>query len=265
MEIFMSFSTCIILLSLFGADVTASDQTKSVASDKTKAIAFEEVKIDLNRLKDWGSKEFTMTYTDKTETPPKVEKVGVMTFTVKATPDGMLITNQTKSDMPDHLRYIEYIYSIQCEGNNFLSLKKADGRISRSDGVVLHTESISMNNGKAIITSVDNDKKKEKEVELSKKAVIDLCFFYLVTLLPQDANKTYRIESYISISDFKSEPNLILCLGPDDTTGGASDHWIKFTRKSEKVEDTGMHYWVDKKGLLRRVKLNETNQLDLKQ
>jgi hypothetical protein len=166
--------------------------------------------------------------------------------------------------LPDGKRYIEYLYSFQCAGDNFLSLTKADARISRSDGEVIHTESVSVKDGLAIITSTDNDTKTEKKIDLPKKSVLDICVFYLVALLPQESGKKYRIDSFISVSDFKTGiPHIITCLGPDDTTSSPNDRWIKYV-DAENEKDPGIQYWVDKNGLLQRVKLNKTNQLDLK-
>ena len=222
--------------------------------------------FDLNKLTDFGTKQYKMTLIDRRSGKPVEVERGTMVLAAAHTKDSISLKNTTRMYLPDGKRFIEYqadcIFSKQDEKMNLRSLNY---KITRSDKVVLVDIKAKIENGKITQTILEADEKSKEEKNWTDGTYPDLAVFFLIPQLSQKKGKSYEIDHVMTLPfspDTKATARKITCLGIDKDLKIDGQEVTRFVNKADG-EETGIVYWVDSKGRLLRVQLNPENRLDL--
>ncbi len=230
------------------------------------AIKAQEDLFDLDKLADFGTKKYKMTWIDRRSGQPVEVERGTMVLAAKQSKDSVLLKNVTRMYMPDGKRFIEYQaecdFSIQ---NKKLALQSTSYKVVRRDKVVLVDIKAKVMNGKIIQENSKGDDESTEERTWTNGTYPDLAVFFLIPQLSQTAGKSVKIENVMTLpytSETQVTTQRIACLGKDDESKIDGQALTKFVNQADG-EETGIDYWVDSKGQLRRVLLNAENRLDL--
>ena len=166
--------------------------------------------------------------------------------------------------LPDGKRFVEFRGETVFPDSNLFSTKEMHLHASRSDGVTLQKLDVAIEGKKSKIVAEKQGQSSTVEGEWADNTVVDLAMFYLVTLLPHEANRQYRIENFAASSSLRQpKPHILECSGPDPQAAPAEKTWTLFLLYEPNNRADAVRYWVSEDGLLRRVQLNTQNRLDL--
>lgn len=222
----------------------------------------EEVPIDFTRLEAWQERTYAMNY--MADGTGKSQRVGEMIFDCDVEDDTVRLLMTTRMYMPDGKRFIEFRVNNVYDRVSLLSPAKVQLDAVRSDGVELRSIRAVVRDGTLEVTETIGDDVKERRGAWGNGGIHDTASFYLVTMLPTEPDRRYEIKHFYEASSLPaSQPQIIECRGPDETTGHEGNRWVKFLRYPADARDDAVQLWVDSDGVLQRVQLNKQNQLVL--
>lgn len=226
---------------------------------------FESTRLDHSKLKQWGTRHYSMTYSAMKYGKTFSQKVGRMTLTFEMKKDGKIeTTNRTRINLARQKGTIEFVATCHYANSSLLSPTSITVKAVGPDAKTFKDLRLTIRGKKLSIVDTERGRTAKSEAEWPENAVDDLAFFYLVTLLPKEANQRYAIAAYVSTSSpAKSNPCFAECLGPDATTGKPGKRWTQYLRYDNNDRTKASRFWVSDDGVLRRVQLNATNRLDL--
>ena len=224
-----------------------------------------EVVFDGRALSKFGTQKYKMTWIDRSSGSPVERERGTMILSVAVTKDAISLKNVTRMYLPDGKRFIEYHTSCSCSADGKLSLRRIDTKVARSDKVVLHESQSVIKQDKITHKYTSRGKDTVKQEEWIEGTLLDLAVFFLIPQLPQKKDESISIENVMASPTTtirKPKSQTITCLGVDHDMSTDGQTLTKFVNTT-KGEKTGITYWVDGNGSLRRVLLNSENRLDL--
>lgn len=220
--------------------------------------------LDMDGLKAWGTRTYSMTYRKPGGDPSNEQSVGRMTFTCESRNGLVKFINVTRMYLPDGNRFIEYRGESLHPETSLFSTKEVHLHAGRSDGVTLKDLKATIEGNKLKIVTEEEGKSSTIEGEWSNNTVVDIVMFFFVTLLPHEANRHYLVENYAVSSNLRqSKPRILECDGPDRQVAPSEKPWTLFLLYEPNNRSKAVRYWVSQDGLLRRVQLNPQNRLDL--
>ena len=232
-------------------------------ADSPTASPLNGQRLNINSLKTWGTRTYSMNRQKNGGDPAGEPSLDRMSFTCEFKDGLVRFTNVTRMYLPDGKRFIEFRGETVHPDSNLFSTKEMHLHASRSDGVTLQKLDVAIDGKKSKIVTEKQGQSSTVEGEWADNTVVDLAMFYLVTLLPHEANRQYRIEYAASSSLRQPKPRILECSGPDPQAAPAEKTWTLFLLYEPNNRADAVRYWVSEDGLLRRVQLNTQNRLDL--
>jgi hypothetical protein len=222
----------------------------------------EQLKFD--GLKAWRTRTYSMTYCKPGGAAADEQTVGRMSFACESR-DGLIkLTTVARMYLPDGKRFIEYRGESLHPATGLFSTKEVHLHASRSDGAVLQDLKATVDGEEVTVVTEENGKSSTVEGKWSPNAVVDTAMFYLVTLVPRQADRRYLVESYVDSSNFpRPKPRILECDGPDRRGAASAKPWTLFLLYEPDNRAKAVRYWVSEDGLLRRVQLSPENRLEL--
>jgi hypothetical protein len=231
------------------------------------AIPLRDVKVDLDKLKSWGTKKYALT-------APAVEMQTIRGSIIKPEHGGYVtLVTQVMSDkviISDFLmvgteEFGEQIKSrIECEPNSRLTATKFITEEKRNDKKTIITADI---NGDEIVYRKEvlykHDRTYSKTKPWNVDAVQEKALCRIVTLLPHIKRARYRI--CLAELEWLRGRYILTCEGVDwIKQGDKKIKCAKFVLQGEEKKRPHSVYWVDDDGLLQRVDAGDGFvQLDL--
>ncbi|MFT5302000.1 MAG: hypothetical protein ACI814_002813 [Mariniblastus sp.] len=230
------------------------------------ALNAQESLFDLKKLESFGMKKYKMIWEDSSSGSLVEHERGTMTFTTVKNNDSIVLKNVTRLNLPDGKRFIEYqgdcVFSIKDEKIEFRNLKY---QAIRSDKVVLYAVVAEISDGKMIQKTVRGEKEMTEEQRWTPGSYPDLAVFFLIPQLPKKNGQVVKIESVFRVPsspDAQATARSITCMGIDKDMKFNGQPSTKFVNLANG-EKSGINYWFDGEGQLRRIALNPENRLDL--
>ena len=234
---------------LFGLLVSApsGDQSPDQA-----AIPLQSLKLNLDALTKWGTRKYTFGPTDQ-------PTAGIWTLTTKVGEDSLVLEDQLI--VPEGGQANSIRWRSTCSKNGLLSLKALECE-EKTGGSVRRTIRAVIEDAKARIEYEQDGSTRKEEVDWPATSVTELGMFRIVTLLPREEGKRYRIENYSRSRLLRMRGEHVLeCKGLDQETEKA-EKWTKFELKSTSDRRVILSYWVSDDGVLQRGSAeNETFRL----
>lgn len=229
-------------------------------------IVAQEDLLNHDKLSEFGTKKYKMTWLDGRSGKIVERERGTMTLSASQTKDSVSLKNLTRMYMPDGKRFVEYSAKfVYAKSDKKMTPMSLNLKGTRSDEVVLFEIDAKIENGKIIQKSVEGKEEETVEQEWDVDTVTDLSIFFLIPQLSQEVGHTVSIDRVITFPLSPNVPtvsNRIKCLGLDKVTKIDGQECTKFVNNWNKQE-SGIEYWVDSERRLRRVLLNPENRLDL--
>ena len=214
-------------------------------------IPLEALKLDIDALKKWGTRKYAHQFRSKEKPAGAPQPTATWTLVTKFEKDRLLLDDLLSMSVKGH-QASSIHWKAECSKNNQLSLKALDceeqtrGTTRRKIHAIVETE-------KAMITYEQGDNTKKESVEWSAGSVTVLAMFRIVTLLPREKGKRYRIANVSRSRRLRMRgEHIIECMGPDASAGRAQQ-WVKFELKNLDGKPPSWTYWVDDDGVLQRV------------
>lgn len=222
--------------------------------------------FDLKKLENFGTKKYKMTLLDGRSGSVVERECGRMILSASQTKDSVSLKNVTRMFMPDGKRFVEY--SAECNFSKVsqkMALRTLSFKGTRSDKVVLFEIDAKVGNGKINQKTLEGDEETIEEQKWSEGTIPDLSIFFLIPQLSQKEGNAVSIDQVITFplsSDAPVAANRITCMGTDKAIKIDGQECTKFVNNWNN-DKSGIEYWIDSKGRLRRVLLNPENRLDL--
>lgn len=227
--------------------------TLSAFAQETKDLG--SLELDLNRLKKWGTRE----YTYEASRPGSGEKeiAGRIVFKTEVTDDGVILDDRMEITYRGEELSLELTH--QCRKNNFLSPKQIESKGEGDDE--LGTFVATIEDGKAAVRSGG----KERQLELPPGTVTAWAFFRLVTLLPRQTGSRISFSHWLESEELNLKKDFVVeCVGEETLQLG--DKNISCTKF--RLTGSGANpalYWVSDDDLLRQVVLDERKVIRLEE
>jgi hypothetical protein len=203
------------------------------------------LKLDLDALKKWGTRKYSIA--DK-PVKDSSKPSATWTLTTKFEKDHVVLDDSLRISAEGQVHSIHW--KSTCDKNNLLSLKTLDCE-EKTNGKLRRRIQAAVTDGNAKVTYEQGRDKHEETVEWPTGSVTELAMLRLVTLLPQEAGKSYRLENFSRSRKLRVRGEQVIeCLGPDAKT---EKRWIKFEMKNASGQSPAWSYWVSKDGVLQRV------------
>jgi len=229
------------------------------------SLAAGEVEFDVESLARFGTRTYKMTWIDRSSGSPVEYERGTMTFSANVDKEGISLKNLTRMYLPDGKRFIEYSTDCKCSRDERLEIRRIDAKVVRSDEAILH-ESETVVEKNRITHKFESRGKQDSDTDAwADGTILGLAVYYLVPQLSLRKGESVTLKSVLGSpteSLEKPKSHTITCLGIDADLTIDGQKLTKYLNVA-KGEKSGITYWVDQKGLLRRVLINPENRLDL--
>jgi len=219
-----------------------------------EAVQLGTMKLDLNRLKTWG----TRLYTYEATRPGSGEKAGEGRFLLKTTVanDGVTLDDTMTLTYRGKELSLQLVH--QCRKDNYLSPTRIESRGEGDDE--LGTFVATVDAGKASVRSVSD----VREIQLPEDTVTAWAFMRLVALLPRQNGNRVAFQNWLESEELNLKRDFVVeCLGREAIPEGND----QITCTKFRLTGGGIMpavYWVSEDDLLRQVLLDERKWIRLR-
>jgi hypothetical protein len=208
--------------------------------------------LDLNRLKKWGTREYTYE-----ASRPGYTGTGRIVLKTEITDDGVVLDDQVKITSREKESSLELTH--QCKKDKFLSPKKIESKGKGDDEFRDFVATI--DEGKATVR-LDG---KVQQREVPDGTITMWAFFRLVTLLPRQEGIRISFSHWLQSERVNLQKDFVVeCLGRESLQWG--DKNISCTKF--RLTGSSIHpalYWVGDDDLLRQIVLDERKVIRLRE
>jgi len=225
----------------------------------------KEMVFDGKALAKFGTKKYKMIWIDRSSGAPVEQERGTIIMSANVTKDTVTLKNTAQIYLPDGKRFIKCAMSCSCSADGKLSLRRIDAKVIRSDKVVLYQGQSIIEQDKIKLKYTSQEESAATQDKWTKGTLVDTTLFFLVPQLPRKKGESITFENVMAApTDVLKKPisRTITCLGIDPDLSIDGQKLTKFV-DVPKGKKTGITYWVDGNGLLRRILLAPDKRLDL--
>jgi len=220
-----------------------------------ESTPLESLKLDLNRLKAWGTRHYSYEATR----PGSSDKAGEGRVVLRTEIGPDSVTLEDNFALIYRGKEISLQLTHQCRKDNFLSPKRIESKGEGDDEVSTFVATVEGGKLKAQVRGRD------KEIELPEGTVSSSAFFRLVTLLPrQEGSRISYPYSLESDELHLKKEFMVECMGPDIVQSGAEGMTCtKFRLTGGGIRPA--YYWVEDDGVLRQVLIDDRKMIRLRE
>jgi hypothetical protein len=239
-SVIAGISTACLLAAALGTTNTRAQQ-----EDAPKAVPLQEAKLDVPRLKAWGTRRFSYVV-DRNG-----ERTALGTVTLRTGISGDRVDMHDSWALKWHGKDLSLDLKLACKAGGLLrptsirSVGKGDDEVA--------TFTVDVGTEKAEVKMEDG---RTREMKLPADTLTDCALLRVFTLLPQEKGKSYGVGHSLEVSELNLKgPAEITCDGPDEIKlRGQRVKSVKFVfRQQGRVVEEA---WVDGDGVLRQVRID---------
>jgi hypothetical protein len=216
-----------------------------------ESIPLGTLKLDLNRLKTWGTREYAYEATH----PGSPEKAGEGRIVLRTEVGPDSVTLVDTAALIYRGKELSLRLTHQCGKDNSLSPQRIESKGEGDDEV--GTFVAKFDDGKAIVRMGDRN----KEIELPDGTVSNWALFRIVTLLPRDEGTRISFDNWLESEELHLKKDFMIeCIGREAI--GEKAVCTKY-----RLTGGGNHpayYWVDDDDVLRQVVIDERKWIRLR-